>query len=93
MPEPSPAIAEADSEKVEARCPPAKPSLVTNRQTPDDQVAEPPSELVTPATARAAASAIRAWSSRDSADGSAGSKASRSGVGPLASHSLGARPP
>ena len=51
-------MAEAPSEKDEARCRPEKPPLVTIRHWPADQEPEPPSELVTLGTARAAASAV-----------------------------------
>ena len=60
-------------EKPEARCRPEKPALVTIRHCDADQEAEPPSELVTLGTARAAASAMRAFSSSASGAGSAGS--------------------
>jgi hypothetical protein len=61
MPEPSPATAEADSEKDEARCRPWNPSLVAKAQEPVDQDADPPSELVTPLMSRAA---IGEWPGR-----------------------------
>ena len=48
MPLPSPAMAEAESEKLEALTPPSKPPLVTRAQPPWLQPAEAPSVLVTP---------------------------------------------
>ncbi len=75
-----------------APCRPEKPVEVTRRQVELDQPAEPPSELLTPLIARAASSAARASCSRLSAVGSVGSNRSRSGRGPLASRSAGARP-
>ena len=61
-----------------------------NRLRP--KLAEPPSLLVTPATARAASSASSAQLRSLSGAGSAGSESSSSGKGPLASMSCGASP-
>ncbi len=92
MPPASEATTEADREKPEAACGPLKPALVTSRHWDVDQLAEPPSLLLTPGTARAAASAASARASRAVAEGSAGSNRSRSGHGPRARRSAGARP-
>ena len=73
MPSPSPAITEAETEKPETSCGPMKPLLVAISHLVVDQDAEPPSLLVTPATARAASSAASALSSSASAVGSLGS--------------------
>jgi hypothetical protein len=63
MPDPSPAITEAESEKALPRWRPSKPWLVTWVQALVDQLAPPPSELVTPGVARATSSASRARAS------------------------------
>ena len=85
-------MADAEQEKEEAACAPEKPALVTSRQWPDDHEAEPPSVLVTPSTAQAAASAAWARASRSSAEGWVASNRSRSRNGPRASRSAGSRP-
>ena len=68
--------------KLEARCSPEKPSLVTSRQAPRDQQAELQSELVTPGDRpRGVLGRPAPAFSSVSASGSAGSKRSRSGSG------------
>ncbi len=92
MPAPSPAMAEAESEKLEAVTSPSKPSLVTSAQPPWLQPAEAPSVLVTPGVWRTTSSAARARCSRASASNSVGSRRSRSGGAPRARRSFGAKP-
>ena len=79
MPVPSPAIAVIEMPWLERRYAPQKPVLVTSTMPPMPADAEAPPDLVTPFTARPAASAARARRSSSSTDGASGSSRSSSG--------------